>query len=426
MARALHRLHHDARVLLLALFMAVPGAAIALRLGWMHLPSQALRWTLTAAVLGALLIGGLLLRAQIVRPLQLLTNLLAAVREGDLSLRVGEASREDPLGAALLEAGAIADTLREQRLDSLEAAGLLGAVMTEIEVAVFAFDGETPEARLLLVNRAGTQLLGKPEERLKGCTAQELGLAEALSCQGPRTLTLSLGGAESGRWEARTRPFRQGGKPHRVLVLSDLRRALREEERQAWQRLVRVLSHEINNSLTPIQSISASLRAIVDKSADDTLPADDREDLRAGLSVIGGRSEAVARFMAAYAKLARLPQPTRRPLELTTWVRRVAALEQRASVIVEPGPPMTIEADGDQLDQLLINLVSNAVEASLPAKLPVRITWNVIDRALEVRVLDAGPGLPPSANLFVPFFTTKQGGSGIGLVLSRQIAEAHG
>lgn len=437
--RALARLHHDQRALAFALLMAVPGAAVALRLAWTHLASQAARWTLTAVVLGALLAGALLLRAQLVRPLQLLANLLAAVREGDFSLRVGAASPHDPLGAALLEAGAIADALRGQRLESLEAAGLLGAVMAEVEVAVFAFDGETPEARLVLANRAGAALLGGPEERLRGQTARALGLDEALAATTPRTLELAFGGVAAGRWEARTRPFRQGGRPHRVLVLADLRRALREEERQAWQRLVRVLSHEINNSLTPIQSIAGSLQALAARPA---LAADEREDLRAGLGVIGGRAEAVTRFMAAYAQLARLPPPVLQPLDVAAWVRRIAALEVRVPVEVRDGPAVQLPADGDQLDQLLLNLLRNAAEASLAGGTPVQVAWSVEEEApppgsalapapartrwLEVRVSDAGPGLPPSANLFVPFFTTKPGGSGIGLVLSRQIAEAHG
>jgi two-component system, NtrC family, nitrogen regulation sensor histidine kinase NtrY len=229
------------------------------------------------------------------------------------------------------------------------------------------------------------------------------------------------GGA--GRWEVRWSTFRQDGLPHRLLVLSDLSRVLRAEEHSAWQRLMRVLGHEINNSLAPIKSLAGSLRTLSQRSA---RPADWEQDLQSGLAVIEGRSEALARFMGAYARLARLPPPRMSPVSLTEWVRRVAALEDRVEVVVADGPPVEIAADGDQLDQLLINLVRNAADAAAETDGRVTLAWRVNRGTVEVLVEDEGPGLPDPGNLFVPFFTTKTNGSGIGLVLSRQIAEAHG
>jgi signal transduction histidine kinase len=208
-----------------------------------------------------------------------------------------------------------------------------------------------------------------------------------------------------------------------LLVLADLSRALREEERQVWQRLVRVLSHEINNSLAPIQSIAGSLRSLLGRAP---RPADADEDLGRGLAVIGGRAESLSRFMRSYARMARLPAPVLAPVDVAAWVDRVAALEKRLPVQIDAGPPLLVFADGDQLDQLLINLVSNAVEAAAETGGGVRVEWDRQDGALDLRVVDDGPGLPATANLFTPFFTTKHSGSGIGLVLSRQIAEAHG
>ena len=207
------------------------------------------------------------------------------------------------------------------------------------------------------------------------------------------------------------------------MVLSDLSRVLREEERQAWQRLIRVLGHEINNSLAPIKSIAASLRDLLGRP---TLPGDWREDVGDGLAVIAGRSESLSRFMAAYALLARLPSPQPKPMDVEQWVRRVAHLETRLPVHVAPGPPMTISADGDQLDQLLINLVRNAADASLETHGAVEVGWTRNGGTLDVWVRDNGLGVSDTTNLFVPFFTTKPNGSGIGLALSRQIAEAHG
>jgi nitrogen fixation/metabolism regulation signal transduction histidine kinase len=207
------------------------------------------------------------------------------------------------------------------------------------------------------------------------------------------------------------------------VVLADVRRALREEERQAWQRLVRVLGHEINNSLAPIQSIASSLRRELSRGE---RAADLDEDLRRGLDVIERRAEALGRFLGAYARLTRLPPPSPAPLAVGAWVARVVALEKRLPIAVDGGAELTLLADGDQLDQLLINLVKNAVDAALETGGAVAIDWGAQAGRLELRVRDDGPGLAATANLFVPFFTTKPEGLGIGLVLSRQIAEAHG
>ena len=227
----------------------------------------------------------------------------------------------------------------------------------------------------------------------------------------------------AGRWELRSSSFRQDGLPHQLLVLSDLSRVLRAEERSAWQRIVRVLGHEINNSLAPIKSIAGSLGSLTRR---EQRPADWEEDLRSGLQVIESRSESLGRFMGAYARLARLPRPTVGPVKVAEWVHRVAALETRLELRVLEGPPVVVTADGDQLDQLLINLVHNAVEAALEMGGGVQVAWTSRAGVVEVVVEDEGPGLPDPGNLFVPFFTTKASGSGIGLVLSRQIAEAHG
>jgi PAS domain S-box-containing protein len=375
--------------------------------------------TLTLLVVGAWLIGATLVRERVLRPLQTIANLLAALREGDYSIRARGASTDDGLGLALFEVNVLSETLRSQRLHALEATALLRRVIEEIDVAVFAFDHNQ---RLRLVNRGGERLLGQPVERLLGMDAATLGLASCLEGVTPRTLEAAFPGG-AGRWEVRGTTFRQDGRPHRLLVLSDLSRVLRAEERTAWQRIVRVLGHEINNSLAPIKSIAGSLRNIAERPA---RPADWEQDLRSGLQVIEGRSESLARFMGAYAQLARLPQPRMGPVRIDEWVWRVAALEPRLEVRVDNGPSVTLTADGDQLDQLLINLVRNAADAALETGGGVTVGWRVLSGVAEVTVDDDGPGLPDPGNLFVPFFTTKANGTGIGLVLSRQIAEAHG
>jgi nitrogen fixation/metabolism regulation signal transduction histidine kinase len=397
----------------------LPAVLVACWLLWTGDHPLRTRLTFSLFAVGAWLAGALLLRERVARPLQTISNLLAALREGDYSIRARGAGTDDALGLALLEVNALSETLRSQRLRALEATALLRRVMEEIDVAVFAFDAER---RLRLVNRGGERLLGQPAERLLGRPADALGLVHCLDGDSPRSVDAAFPGA-AGRWEIRCSTFRQDGLPHQLLVLSDLSRVLRAEERSAWQRLVRVLGHEINNSLAPIKSIAGSLRSLADRTS---RPADWEQDLRSGLQVIEGRSESLGRFMTSYARLARLPQPRLGSVDVGEWVRRVAALERRLPVQVDAGPGVSVTADGDQLDQLLINLVRNAVDAALETGGSVRVSWRVAAGVLEVLVEDEGPGLPDPGNLFVPFFTTKANGSGIGLALSRQIAEGHG
>jgi two-component system nitrogen regulation sensor histidine kinase NtrY len=415
-------LRHDRRILLLALVAALPAVLTALVLLWIGDFTPKVRWTVTALIVLTWLGFASALWERLVRPLQTISNLLSAMREGDFSIRARGARAEDPMGEVLLEVNALTETFRHQRLKALEATALLSRVMAEIDVAVFAFD----DAGLLkLTNRAGERLLGQPEPRLLGASAGAIGLDACLAEETPPILDAAFPGG-SGRWEIRRSTFRQGGLPHHLLVLSDVSRPLREEERQAWRRLIRVLGHELNNSLAPIQSLAESLRGLLAQSEP---PPDWREDMRDGLAVIASRSESLSRFTTAYARLARIPPPRLEPVDLPSLLRRVTNLETRLPVRLRSGPDVSVRADPDQIEQVVINLVRNAVDAALESSGGVEVGWNLAPHAperLEVWVADEGPGLTSTANLFVPFFTTKPRGSGIGLVISRQIAEAHG
>jgi nitrogen fixation/metabolism regulation signal transduction histidine kinase len=322
----------------------------------------------------------------------------------------------------MLEVNDLGQTLREQRLGAMEATALLRTVMAEIDVAVFAFDGDQ---RLRLVNRAGEKLLAQPSARLLGRTSDELGLAACFKSPeggGPYTMQMVFPGGV-GRWDIRRSTFREGGAQHQLLVLTDLSQTLREEERTAWQRLLRVLGHELNNSLAPIKSVAGSLAALMDR---DPKPTDWHDDMQRGLEVISSRADSLARFVESYSKLARLPQPRFEALNIGALVSRVASLETRLPVTVAQGPEVIVKGDDVQLEQLLINLIRNAVDASMETKGGVEVGWRQNNGNVEVWISDEGHGLASTANLFVPFFTTKAEGSGIGLVLSRQIAEAHG
>jgi two-component system, NtrC family, nitrogen regulation sensor histidine kinase NtrY len=421
------RLSYERRLQLLALAAGFPGSLIALLLLWTGSYSSSTAWTLTLLIVCFWLGFALSLRHRVVFSLQTLSNLLAALREEDFSVRARGASREDAMGEVMIEVNALSETLRQQRLGALEASALLRTVMEEIDVAIFTFDSET---KLRLVNRAGERLLARPAERLLGFTADEVGLAACLEGEATRTMELNFAGG-SGRWGMRRGSFRQGGLPHHLIVLSDLSRTLRDAERQAWQRLIRVLGHELNNSLAPIQSVAQGLEAGLQSAIKASELQDEPgnailEDLRQGLGIIRSRTEALARFMAAYARLARLPQPKLARMNVPEWIARVAKLANRIQVRVVEGPAVDISADADQLEQLLINLIRNAVDAALETGGGVEVGWSRESSQLDVWVRDEGPGITNTANLFVPFFTTKPGGSGIGLVFSRQIAEAHG
>lgn len=415
-------LKFERRVTVLAFAAGAPAVALCAFLLWYDDYSARVQGTLDLFLVLAWLGVAFTLKQHIVRPLQTLSNILAAIREGDYSIRGRRASIGDALGELMLEVNDLGQTLREQRLGALEAATLLRTVMGEIDVAVFAFDGEE---RLRLVNRAGEKLLAQPATRLLGRTSVELGLAACLDpedAEGPHTMQMVFPGGV-GRWDIRRSTFREGGAQHQLLVLTDLSQTLREEERIAWQRLLRVLGHELNNSLAPIKSVAASL---ADLLAQHPRPADWNDDMQRGLQVISSRADSLARFVESYSQLARLPQPRCEPLEIGALVRRVANLETRLPVKVTDGPEVVVRADDVQLEQLLINLIRNAVDASLETRGGVRVGWSQGNGQVEVWIDDEGPGLVSTANLFVPFFTTKAQGSGIGLVLSRQIAEAHG
>ena len=410
---------YERRILLLALAAGLGSTIVALILLWTGGYSSKLQWTLSVLMVLTWLSFAFTAQSRVVFPLRTLSNLLAALREGDFSIRARGASHEDALGEVLREVNALGETLRQQRLGALEATALLRKVMEEIDVAVFAFDGG---GALRLVNRAGERILNQPEERLLGGNAGDLGLAECLSGDTPRIEQIAFPG-KSGRWEIHRGSFREAGLAHQLLVITDLSRALRDEERQAWQRLIRVLGHELNNSLAPIKSVAENLGSVLSRKdrADDW-----QEDMRSGLNIIAARTDGLARFMSAYARLAKLPPPTFQGVDVGVWIRRVTGLESRLHVKLETGPEIRIQADPDQLDQLLINLLRNAVDASLETGGGVRVGWDQDETYIDVWVQDDGPGIPNPTNLFVPFFTTKPGGSGIGLVLSRQIAEAHG
>jgi nitrogen fixation/metabolism regulation signal transduction histidine kinase len=413
-----YRFSHQGKLTWLILGAVGPAIVVAMSILWFGNYSGKVQWTLTLVIFVFVITFISAARDHVIHPLQTMSNLLAALREGDYSIRARGARADDALGEVLLEVNTLGETLRVQRLGAFEATALLRTIMAEIEVSVFTFD---PDRRLRLVNRAGEDLLGQPIDKLLGRTAKDLGLEEVYEVDQDEPLTMSFPGG-SGRWRVGRSTFRERGLPHDLIVLTDLSRTLREEERRAWQRLVRVLGHEMNNSLAPIKSLAGSLENLLRR---EPMPKDWKDDAESGLKSIASRADSLSRFMQAYTRLAKLPPPQMEEVGLGELVQRVVNLEPRLKVQIVSGPKLQIRADAAQIEQVLINLVHNAVDASLETNGSVTIRWRESGDDVEVVVTDEGPGIMNPTNLFVPFFTTKPDGSGIGLTLSRQIAEAH-
>jgi two-component system, NtrC family, nitrogen regulation sensor histidine kinase NtrY len=433
--RKRHRLLYEHRISLYSFLVALPGILVSMVLVSMQPWSIELRISLIGVEFFAWWVLAMALQEQTTRPLQTLANVIASLREEDYSFRARNASPDDALGELSLEVNALADMLSDEKVRTIEATALLQRVVEEIDAPLFAFD---PASALRLANSAGEHLLQQPRARLIGRHAAELGLAECLTVDNESLLEINLNNSQA-RWLLRRSAFRQNGVPHTLVVLSDVSRALREEERRAWQRLIRVLGHELSNSLAPIKSIAGSLNS---RLASASMDPDVRNDLHRGLEIIEARSASLHRFLEAYRKLAQMPAPLLREVPIAPLITRAASLETRIRVSVAPGPDLVFHADPDQLEQMLINLVRNAADAVLELPLPLHATtspsgspqsdsamvtvrWDANEKEVIMAVDDEGPGLLNPANVFTPFYTTKPNGSGVGLVLSRQVVEAH-
>lgn len=416
----MHRRRRSAvrRAWLYSLFLSLPGLVFFSILIYQHEITTAPTILLAGCLLLYLsLIAGSLIEG-LIRPLQTLSNVVSSLREGDYSFRARGAGGADPLGELSGEINALADLLQKQRVRSLEATALLARILEVMHSPIFAFDRDNV---LQLVNDAGVQLLGIPYARCFGRTAHELHLEYLLAAPDQ---SIHSFGSRPNRWLLRKAAFRQEGVPHTLLLLADVSQPLREEEQAAWKRLIRVLGHELSNSLAPIKSIAGSLLARVDQLQGDE---DTTRDFRRGLGVVESRADSLHRFVQSYRILAQLPPPQLKQVQAGALLERMALLEQRVEVQLDPGPTAILQADPDQLEQMFINLLANAADASLAnGANPVRISWRLAESTLLVSIEDRGLGIANTENLFVPFYTTKPTGSGVGLALAQQIARAHG
>jgi nitrogen fixation/metabolism regulation signal transduction histidine kinase len=412
------------RAWLFCLLLTLPAMVLTAVLLYQHSMSLVSAILLVVCLLLYFLLVASALIEGLIRPLQTLSNVIASLREEDYSFRARGAGSQDAFGELAAEINALADLLQKQRTRSQEATALLARILEVMHAPLFAFDRND---QLQLVNNAGAKLLGLPYSRCVGRSAHELGLEDLLAA--PDQSIHSFNSKQSlvsapARWLLRKAAFRQDGAPHMLLLLADVSLPLQAEEQTAWKRMVRVLGHELSNSLAPIKSIAGSLLARVEHLGGDEATL---RDFRRGLGVVESRADALHRFVQSYRLLAQLPPPHLRQVSLGPLLERVVALEQRLPVQLDPGPPFLLDADPDQLEQMFINLLANAVDASLANGKPqVRVTWMLAESSSLVAIEDRGLGIANTENLFVPFYTTKPSGSGVGLALAQQIARAHG
>ncbi|NKB70937.1 MAG: PAS domain S-box protein [Candidatus Latescibacteria bacterium] len=398
----------------------LPLAVLALFLAWNSPYSPAVRWTLVAVIAVLALWCPLFIYDRFTYILRSIANLLLSLKEEDYSVRLKLPGGVDALGGVVDSVNELRDLLHRERTGAAETGALLAKVMERIDVALMAFDRD---GRLKLANDGALRLLGVGREECLERDAGDLGLAACLEGADEQVVRLP-GTAGERQWQLKRTTFRERGRWRTLLILADLTEPLRQQELAAWQRLVRVLRHEISNSLAPIQSYAQNMRWVLRQEQRDV---DWEAGFAEGLEVILGRVAALDRMMAAYRGLTGLPTPQRVPVPVAQMVQ--AAVHQQADWVVEVvgGPPVQVLGDRGMLDQILVNLLKNAVEAASETNGQVRVGWQTGGEGMVyIWIEDEGPGLAGGDNLFVPFFTTKAEGSGIGLALSRQIVEAHG
>ena len=428
LGRTRHRLHYEYRIRLWIAAFSLPSVFCTAIFVYEQSSSIGIAIVAAATAAIACAIAATYFLEQIIRPLQTLANIVSALRDDDFSFRARGAQRGDSLGDLAAEINALAGTLQRQRSSARDALTLVERVMTSMQSPVLAFDAFRC---LRLLNPAAESALGLERRLSLGQTAESLDIEALLNTEdeGLYANERASSPSRSGdtRWSVRRTTFRLHGVPHTLLVLSDVAAILREEERVAWQRLIRVLSHEINNSLTPIKSIAGSLRTRLPEPVG--MDNDPNWDMRRGLAVIEERAASLNRFLQAYQQLMRLPDPRLQSVSLGSLLEQIVLVETRLRVVIDPGPPISICVDPDQSQQMLINLIRNAADAALePTNIRdanVCVTWRVASSSATIQIVDNGLGLMNPENLFVPFYTTKPEGSGIGLVLAQQIAMAH-
>lgn len=414
------RMTLENRHVLLSLCIGLPGAVVGATAIW-HLPISVYPRLLLLALLAACVAGSALyVRASLQRRLQAIYTLTETLRGGDFRMRMRVDAHDPELGRVHASLNHLADALQQERLRNEETRRMLGAVLSKIETTIVVFD---QNLRLRTANAFGFRLLDTTPETAIGRHASDFGLDGFLGTVGGSVVEHAFPAA-TGVWRITVERHIERDRTILLLFVDDVRSVLRAEEISAWKKLTRVLSHEVNNSLAPIASVSASLQ---DMMAGIAMPADTREDVDTALEMILGRSNHLRGFIQRYAEVTRLPRPMRSLEDLRVILRELPlghGVDRRLTMRL-PDEALMLFVDRAQIEQVLINLLENAEQASVCPDSPILLECSHAGGLCRIRIVDEGHGISNPANLFVPFYSTRAQGNGIGLVLSRQIAEAH-
>ncbi len=414
------KISFEASLVKLSLTASIPLLVILL---WMMYERHISIWiTLITAINGGLLI--IYTSYQIYRKLthQMLSmqNLLHSLAQGDYSFRLRPLYDNGELGKLIKTINTLSNRLSQQRRETVESQLLLSTIIEHIDVAIVALNDESivsfynaAAKNLFLIEQAGSRLT----------LIDPLAFVNSLPAGHHQVIELALRFTR-GKYQIHLEEFREAGQQHKLLFVTDVNRLLRNEERKAWQSLVRVISHEINNSLSPIASISQTLSRLI--SRQETL-LEDYDDLIDGLAIITSRANGLKEFLDGYKQLAKFPEPQLQWVFIDKLIRKTAVLFKEQNIIFDGASDTRICIDPVKFEQVMINLIKNAAESMAQINVlgTIQISWTTDGTLFRLIICDQGAGINNADNFFVPFYSTKKNGMGIGLVLCREIIEAH-
>lgn len=393
------------RFVLLSLLMLVSLLAIVLHL----VEATTLVWiTLLLFILPPYLIIAWKVKTSLSTPLNSLSASLEAIRHEDYTLRTKPKFTDGAIKSISDEVSLIADDLKARKLNYDRQAVLVFNLIEQLATPIAVFD---PNGRLHHGNDALSVWCGVPWRQAKQRRAEQFGLRfNASGDQQPWEIADQY---RAQHWQLRYSEFSLSGERYQLVVLTNVEQLIKSTEKDAWQKMTRVLSHEINNSMAPIKSLAASLLELLPETQDNP-------KVKSALEAIVNRSDSLMRFVERYASLKQVYDLDIKSFSFDALMEKVSALFARDIHYRSNG--IQIESDPIMLEQVLINLIKNAAEAS-PKDSTIEVSVKKVNALITISIKDSGTGIANTDNIFVPFYTTKSDGKGIGLALCRNIVE---